>query len=92
MSRVNPEHSPAARPIGVDERSGVLQPENLARYDALWIDPAPQVAAAVDQYWHVSWTLEEGERLDQRIIDLPAVTVTIEEGAVPAPLVVTGVQ
>jgi hypothetical protein len=30
--------------------------------------------------------------IDQRIIDLPAVTVTIEDGDVPAPLVVTGLH
>lgn len=81
-----------ARPIRPGERSGVLFPGNLDRYDAHWIVPDVSVAAAVDQYWHVSWSLDDGERLDQRIIDLPAVTVTIEEGQVPAPLVVTGVQ
>lgn len=79
------------RPILPGERSGVLHPGNLARYDAHWIAPDPAVSAAVDQYWHVSWALRDGERLDQRIIDLPAITVTIEEGDVPAPLV-TGVQ
>lgn len=79
-------------PIRSGERSGVLHPDNLARYDAHWIAPASDVAAVVDQYWYVSWSLRDGEQLDQRIIDLPAVTVTIEEGDVPAPLAVTGVQ
>ncbi len=83
---------PAEWPISPAERSGVLHPANLARYEASWITPDVSVAAVVDQYWHVTWALREGERLDQRIIDLPAVTVTIEEGDVPAPLVVTGVQ
>lgn len=83
---------PAERPILAGERSGVLHPANLARYEASWITPASSVSAVVDQYWHVSWALHDGERVDQRIIDLPAVTVTIEEGEVPAPLVVTGVQ
>ena len=46
----------------------------------------------VDRYWHVTWDLPSGERIDQRIIDHPAVTLTIESGEVPAPLVVTGVQ
>jgi AraC-like DNA-binding protein len=50
------------------------------------------VSAIVDQYWHVSWELGDGERLEQPIIDLPAVTVSIEEGDVPAPFVITGVQ
>lgn len=80
------------RPIAVSERSGVLYPERLARYQAGWIAPCPAVSAVVDQYWHVSWALDDGERLDQPIIDLPAVTVSIEEGDVPAPIVVTGVQ
>lgn len=80
------------RPIAASERSGVLYPERLARYKAGWIDPDPGVAAVVDRYWHVSWALDPGERLDQPIIDLPAVTVTVEEGDVPGPLVVTGVH
>lgn len=79
-------------PIAASERSGVLYPERLARYQAGWIDPDPAVSTVVDQYWHVSWALDGGERLDQPIIDLPAVTLTVEEGDVPAPLVVTGVH
>ena len=80
------------RPIRPDERSGVLHPDNLIRYDARWVAPDPAVEAVVDQYWSVSWALSSGERLDQRIIDLPAITVTVEDGDVPAPLVVTGIQ
>lgn len=80
------------RPIAGSERSGVLYPERLTRYQASWIAPDPAVSAVVDQYWHVSWALEDGEHLDQPIVDLPAVTVTIEEGEVPAPFVVTGVH
>lgn len=83
---------PAQRPIRPDERTGVLDPANLARYAAHWIAPDPSLAAVVDRYWHVTWALRDGERTDQRIIDLPAVTVTIEDGDVAAPLVVTGVQ
>lgn len=80
------------RPIAASERSGVLYPERLARYNAGWAAPARAVSSVVDQYWHVAWALEEGERLDQPIIDLPAVTLTIEEGDVPSPLVITGVH
>lgn len=80
------------RPISVAERSGVPYPQRLARYAAGWISPDPAVSAVVDQYWHVSWTLDAGEHLDQPIIDLPAVNLTIEEGDVPAGLVVTGVH
>ncbi|GAA4371371.1 helix-turn-helix domain-containing protein [Agromyces bauzanensis] len=80
------------RPILPDERSGVLLPDNLERYAANWIAPAAEVDAVVDQFWHVSWAFPDGESADQRIIDLPAVTVTIEDGDTPAPLVVTGVQ
>lgn len=80
------------RPIAASERSGVLYPGRLARYAAGWIEPARDVSAVVDQYWHVSWSLDEDERLDQPVIDLPAVTLTVEEGAVPAPLVITGVH
>lgn len=80
------------RPIAASGRSGVLYPDRLAQYQAGWITPSPAVSAVVDQYWHVSWELDKNERLDQPIVDLPAVNVTIEEGDVPAPLVVTGVH
>lgn len=80
------------RPIRADERSGVLHPRNLQRYDARWFDPDPLISSVVDKYWHVRWRLPAGESIDQRIIDLPAVTLTIEEGNVPAPLVVTGLH
>jgi AraC-like DNA-binding protein len=79
-------------PILPSERSGVLVPENLTRYAANWIAPTPEIVAVIDQFWHVSWSFREGESVDQQIIDLPAITATIEEGDVPAPLVVTGVQ
>ncbi|GAA1830136.1 AraC family transcriptional regulator [Agromyces salentinus] len=85
--------APATRyPIRPDERSGMLHPRNVERFAAAWIDPHPSVAAVVDRYWHVTWNLPEGEHIDQRIIDHPAVTLTIEAGDVPAPLLVTGVQ
>lgn len=92
MGGVTPTDDARGRPIAGSERSGVLYPERLARYQAGWIAPDSAVSAVVDQYWHVSWALNDGEHLDQPIIDLPAITVTIEEGDVPAPFVVTGVH
>ncbi|WP_202980481.1 AraC family transcriptional regulator [Microbacterium caowuchunii] len=80
------------RPIAAGERTGVLYPDRLAKYAAGWIRPDSTVSAVVDHYWHVSWALGEDERLDQPIIDLPAVTATVEEGDVPGPLMVTGVH
>ncbi|TXK05729.1 hypothetical protein FVP60_01705 [Microbacterium mitrae] len=80
------------RPIAAAEQSCVLYPNWLARYQAGWITPDPAVSAVVDQYWHVSWALNDDEQLDQPIIDLPAFTLTVEEGNVPAPLVVTGLH
>lgn len=91
MTDLSPRQA-GGRPILPSERSDVLVPENLTRYAASWITPVPAIAAVVDQFWHVSWSFAEGETTDQRIIDLPAITATIEEGDVPAPLVVTGVQ
>lgn len=78
--------------IRPDERTGVLYPRNLERYGAGWFEPAPAIAGVVDRYWHVHWQLEAGEVIEQRIIDTPAVTLTIEAGDVPARLVVTGVH
>lgn len=80
------------RGIRSDERSGVLHPRNLHRYGATWFDPDPAVGSVVDQYWHVHWNLPGGETIDQRIIDFPAITLTIEEGDVPAPFVATGLH
>lgn len=92
MGSVIPTNDARERPIDFFERSGVLYPERLARYQAGWIEPDPSLLEVVDQYWHVSWALDDGERLEQPIIDLPAITASIEEGDVPADLVVTGVQ
>lgn len=78
--------------IPADGRSGVLQPSNLARYNAARSEPDASVSHVVDVYWHVRWRLPPDGSIHQRIIDLPAITLTIEEGDVPAPLVVTGVQ
>ncbi|MGH3703449.1 MAG: helix-turn-helix domain-containing protein, partial [Agromyces sp.] len=91
---MGPHHDGDARgrPIGADERTGVLHPSNLARYAARWLDPDPAIRDVVDQYWHVRWALPPGESIDQRIVTVPAVTLTVEEGDVPAPLVVTGAQ
>lgn len=82
----------ASRPIAPQERTGVLHPENLERYAARWIDPSPAVAEVVDRYWHVRWALPVDESIDQRIVTLPAITLSIESGDVPARLVITGAQ
>lgn len=79
-----------SRSIAPDERTGVLHPENLERYAARWIDPSPAVTEVVDRYWHVRWALPPRESIDQRIVTLPAITLSIESGDVPAPLVITG--
>lgn len=81
----------AQRDITRTERSGVLVPSNLARYQARWIQPAAAARAVVDAYWHVRWDLGD-DVIDQVIVDRPAITVTVESGNVPAPLVVTGVS
>lgn len=70
----------------------MLHPENLERYAARWIDPSPAVAEVVDRYWHVRWALPVDESIDQRIVTLPAITLSIESGDVPARLVITGAQ
>jgi AraC-like DNA-binding protein len=79
-------------PIDADERSGALDPAGLARFRARWLAPDPAVAAVVDTYWAVEWALPPGERVEQRIIDAPAVTLSLESGDVPAPVVLTAVR
>lgn len=81
-----------ARPIAATERSGVLVPANLARFRAEWLPRSDRVRDAVDTYWRAAWDLDPDQALQQRILEFPAVTLSIESGAVPAPLVVTAVQ
>lgn len=91
MEPTGEDGGPRNRPIGPDERSGVLHPGNLRRYAARWVRPDAAIADVVEQYWQVTWSLAVDESIAQRIITTPAVTFSIEEGHVPAPLVVTGV-
>src|SRR5690606_41186565 len=70
----------------IDERSGVLHPENLARYHARRFEAHRDIAEVVDHFWQVRWHLDSGEVISQRIIDAAGVHLTVEEGAVPAPL------
>lgn len=81
-----------ARHIDDGERSGVLVPSNLARFRAEWIEPTPEVREVVETYWSVEWQLAPGEAVTQRIIDFPALTLSVEEGDVPAPFVLTAVR
>ncbi|WP_419722163.1 DUF6597 domain-containing transcriptional factor [Rhodococcus qingshengii] len=70
----------------------MLYPTNLSRYDARWIDPSPEIADVVDPYWTVRWGLQDGETIDQAIVDLPAINLTLESGDVPADLVIAGLH
>lgn len=81
-----------SRLLGRDDRSGVLHPQNLARYAATIHEAGAAVSAVVDHFWTVTWNLGDGERIEQRILTDPAVTLTVEAGDVPAELVVTGVH
>lgn len=74
------------------ERSGVLHPDNVERFSAQWIEPAAQARDVIDTYWSVQWRLGDGEVIDQRIIDHPSVTLSIEHGDVLAPFVVSAVR
>ncbi|SMH50988.1 AraC-type DNA-binding protein [Rathayibacter oskolensis] len=74
------------------ERSGVLHPSNVERFAARWITPAADVREVVDTYWSVEWRLAEDETIDQRIIDHPSVTLSVERGRVVAPFVVSAVR
>ena len=80
------------RPIDVTERSGVLVPSNLERFAARWSPPVGSIADVVDTYWAVEWNMASNEQVTQRILEFPAITVSIESGDVPAPFMITGVQ
>lgn len=77
------------RAIGGAERTGVLQPANLDRFRAQWMAPSEDVRDVIDTYWSVQWHLDDSEAIEQRIIDHPSVTLSIESGSVVAPFVVT---
>ncbi|WP_322098128.1 helix-turn-helix domain-containing protein [Nakamurella alba] len=79
-------------PILPRDRHGVLHPANLPRFAARRYSPSPAAATLVDGYWEVSWRLPPGESIRQRVIEFPAITLTLESGEVPAPLVLTGVH
>jgi hypothetical protein len=81
-----------SRLLGRADRSGVLHPDNLARYAATLHEADETVGAVVDHFWTVTWNLPAGQRIQQRVITDPAVTLTVETGHVPAELVVTGVH
>ena len=80
------------RPIRPEERSGVLAPSNLERFAANWFDPAAATTMAVDTYWSVAWNLSAGQTISQKILEFPAITVSIESGSVAVPYLVTTVQ
>ncbi|OZC67765.1 AraC family transcriptional regulator [Rhodococcus sp. 06-418-5] len=86
------ERQVASKPIDVHERSGVMAPAHLRRFDATWHEPAAEVRDVVDAYWSVRWELSTDETVEQRVLEFPAVTVSVETGAVPAPFMITNVQ
>lgn len=65
---------------------------NLNRFEARFIEPVESVRAVVDTYWAVRWHLPPGESVVQRIIDFPAITLSVESGDVPAPFVISAVR
>ncbi|GAA2172825.1 helix-turn-helix domain-containing protein [Agrococcus versicolor] len=77
-----------SEPIDPAGRSGVLEPANLERFSATWHAPHPALVDVVETCWHVRWSLGD-EEIVQRVIEAPAVTITIERGDVPAALVRT---
>lgn len=74
------------------ERSGVLDPVNVERFAAQWIVPSPAAREVIDIYWTATWQFKGGEKIDQRIIDHPSITLSIERGDVLAPFVVSSVR
>jgi len=90
----NSDSRGAARTVGAlrppPERSGVLHPARLERFRARRHEADAAIASVVEWFWTVDWHLDPGETVEQRIVPAPAVHVTIENGDVPAPLVITG--
>jgi AraC-like DNA-binding protein len=81
-----------AREVRAVERSGVLRPSNLNRFSAQWIAAGSDLRDVIDTYWTAEWQLPPEEAIDQRIIDHPSITLSIEQGDVIAPYVVSSVR
>jgi AraC-like DNA-binding protein len=81
-----------AKKVAAVERSGILHPSNVDRFSARWIAPAEDLRDVIDTYWTAEWHLPNGEAIDQRIIDHPSITLSIERGQVLAPFVVSSVR
>ncbi|ROQ52651.1 AraC-like DNA-binding protein [Rathayibacter sp. PhB152] len=81
-----------AKKVAAVERSGILHPSNVDRFSARWIAPAEDLRDVIDTYWTAEWHLPDGEAIDQRIIDHPSITLSIERGQVLAPFVVSSVR
>lgn len=87
-----PVDEPVRRAVEQTERSGVLAPRNLERFSASMIAPSADVHEVVDTYWTARWRLDEDDSIDQRIIDHPSVTLSIERGGAWGPFVVSAVR
>src|SRR5262249_26518916 len=60
-----------------DRTPGILNPgEGLKRFDLRRIPPAPDLAALVDWYWIVRWSLMEP--FEQEVLPHPCVNVSFE--------------
>ena len=81
-----------AKKVAAVERSGILHPSNIDRFSARWIAPAEDLRDVIDTYWTAEWHLPDGEAIDQRIIDHPSITLSIERGDVLAPFAVSSVR
>ena len=68
----------SGRAIEASERSGVLAPQNLARFRAQWFEPHPELSNIVDSYWSVRWQLNSEEVVRQPILAAPGVTLSFE--------------
>lgn len=89
MASMVTERTQNVKPV---ERSGVLHPVNVERFSARWIVPGPAARDVIDTYWTAEWQFAENEKIDQRIIDHPSITLSIERGNVLAPFVVSSVR
>jgi AraC-like DNA-binding protein len=81
----------SAHRLALDERTGLLAPEQATRFGARWFQPDPAIADVVDRFWSTSWQFPSGESYRQRIIATPLINLTIESGDVPGRFVITGV-
>lgn len=66
-------------------QAGILRPDEFARHVTIQrTEPAPGLAAWVENHWTLAWDLPDGTTYPSAVIPHPACNLTVEDGAARA--------